>query len=373
MSLMKTCSYCGHDNPDEQTSCRECGTDLVGHEPQSAEKPEAPVEYPDTAHLPSAPFVDLSTLENAFAFEEGFSRPNWNVIRRRIEETVGPEDLHQAWSEVALQWVIRLRDELGGHYHVTQSNDFILLCALGKGETKRVFKFAEHALITIREQLKDVAWRNFHGKHVILLFTDDDDYYQHQAPYMHEGVNVRSSGMFLEGGYAHITLAYGFGNEVHSTIAHELAHNCVAHLPLPLWLNEGVAMRVERFVTGRTEAVPNSELIDEHRNFWTKEWIQYFWASASFHDEHAQSLSYSLAEILVQMLAGDHNRFLEFLRRAHYVDAGQTAALDCLGINLGDAVATFLGPGDWRPYRKAIADVWNGPAETKEPAPTEGE
>jgi hypothetical protein len=314
--------------------------------------------------------VDLSTSEEAFTFEEGFSRPDWNVIRKTVVETVGPEELHQAWSEVALQWVIRLRGELGGHYHVTQSNDFILLCALGKDETRRILNFADRALVVIREQLKDVAWRDFQGKHVILLFDDEDDYYQYHALYWQEGVNVRSGGLFIDKGYAHIAMGYGYGSAVRTIIAHELAHNCVAHLPLPTWLNEGVAMRVEGFVTGRTESLPTSERIDEHRNFWTKERIQYFWAGDSFYDPDAQSLSYSLAEILLQMLVGDHNRFLEFLRHAHYDDAGQTAVLDCLGINLGDAVATFLGPGDWRPYRKAMVDIWNPPAEVKEAAST---
>jgi len=46
------------------------------------------------------------------------------------------------------------------------------------------------------------------------------------------------------------------------------------------------------------------------------------------------------------------------LRQAHYRDGGQTAALDCLGLSLGDVAARFLGPGDWRPYRKALTNIW---------------
>ena len=72
----------------------------------------------------------------------------------------------------------------------------------------------------------------------------------------------------------------------------------------------------------------------------------------------AQKLSYSLAEILVHIIASDHAGFLDFLRHAHYADAGQTAALDYLGVSLAEPASIFLGPGSWRPYRKAIAECW---------------
>ena len=153
-------------------------------------------------------------------------------------------------------------------------------------------------------------------------------------------------------------------------LMHELAHNSVAHLPLPLWLNEGVAQAIERLLKTRGEPVLDQELADDLRNYWTEENIQEFWAGTSFRQPgDAQKLSYSLAEVIVQLLAGGEGDFKEFLRRASYVDAGQTAALDCLGINLGDALATFLGPGEWRPVRKALVEAWD--RESKESEPTE--
>jgi len=47
-----------------------------------------------------------------------------------------------------------------------------------------------------------------------------------------------------------------------------------------------------------------------------------------------------------------------FVKQADWRDAGQTAALECLDADLGDVIATFLGPGDWRPWRKAMVTLW---------------
>jgi hypothetical protein len=45
-----------------------------------------------------------------------------------------------------------------------------------------------------------------------------------------------------------------------------------------------------------------------------------------------------------------------FVQAARWEDAGQDAALNILSKDLGDVAGTFLGQGNWRPSRKAIAD-----------------
>jgi hypothetical protein len=112
-------------------------------------------------------------------------------------------------------------------------------------------------------------------------------------------------------------------------------------------------------VSGWTPPVIWDELAEAHFKFWNEPRLQEFWAGTSF-DQPGEPvhLSYSLAEILVRLLAKSRADFLAFVGRAHYSDAGQTAALDCLGTCLGEAAGTFLGPGKWRPQRKMIRQCW---------------
>jgi hypothetical protein len=61
---------------------------------------------------------------------------------------------------------------------------------------------------------------------------------------------------------------------------------------------------------------------------------------------------------MVHLLLTEAKEFVAFLKLADWRDAGQTAALDVLGIDLGKTMATFSGEGNWRPNRKAMAECW---------------
>ena len=182
------------------------------------------------------------------------------------------------------------------------------------------------------------------------------------------------------GAGAHLAVKLTTELEAAQTLAHELTHGRLAHLPIPAWLNEGIAMRLQRVTAGvyapradegdqknfwaaMSNWVPPlmwDELAERHHAFWNEQNIQSFWAGTSFEDnQESQELSYSLAEVLVNLLGENRDAFLEFVSRAHYDDAGQTAALDCLGVCLGDTAGTFLGEGSWRPVRKSMVDCWN--------------
>jgi hypothetical protein len=71
-----------------------------------------------------------------------------------------------------------------------------------------------------------------------------------------------------------------------------------------------------------------------------------------------QEHCYSLAAALVLRLAQDRRSFIEFVRHARYEDAGQSAAVDCLGVDLGEIIAPFAGDGECRPNRRAIAQYF---------------
>ncbi len=101
------------------------------------------------------------------------------------------------------------------------------------------------------------------------------------------------------------------------------------------------------------------EMAAEHHAHWNEQNIQGFWAGTSFYGpDEGNKLSYNLGEILVELLSGNWEDFLNFVQNADWNDAGQDAALKCLDRCLGETLAGFLGPGQWRPNRRKIAELW---------------
>ena len=218
--------------------------------------------------------------------------------------------------------------------------------------------YTESALKRIRSSLGEAAWSGFHGKHVLLLFADHDRYLEYISYFFREGEHPASWGVFLRWGYAHIALAGAstwFGEQV---IVHELVHNLLCHLPLPRWLNEGLATSLECRIARQLFDL-NADLIDRHRAHWNATNIQSFWAGTSFGVPGDDcELSYSLGQILATLLSEKGPSFISFVKHAEWKDGGQAAAERFLGQDLGEAAAGFLGPGNWSPNREAIAQLW---------------
>ncbi len=334
----------------------------------------------------SSVLVNLDQIDCAFDFREGFSRPDWKLIRQTISATVDSGKSQEAWDEIVMQWLGRLQGELGGDYRLRRSRHFAFLSPLDKDTSRRLLDFAEGAISTIRDSLGEVAWGNYNGLHVVIVFAEEDDYYQYIADFYRDGNHPKSAGIHINVGYPHIALTFDTELRGGETVAHELAHHCLHHLSIPLWLNEGVAVVLQKAVGGYSppsymgEAssvwgtmsgwkppVVWAELSEKHHQFWNEEEIQHFWAGTSFHEPgDAVQLSYSLAEIMMHLLAKNREGFLAFIQNARRDDAGQTAALDCLGICLGEAAGTFLGEGNWRPQRKAIKACWEAKRADKQ-------
>ena len=367
---MNACRYCGHENDPAATYCRGCASEILPLEPAPA-----PPVFPRSQLQPR--YLNLANVEGAFDFEDGFSRPQWDTIRAAIESTIEPEDQGLAWDEATVQWLCQTAADLGGNYWLTESESFFLLSPVSLVTASNLLRFAERARDVIQRNLKDVAWRPT-NREVILMLEDEDDYYTYIAHFFESDQIPRTVGIHLRSGYPHVALVFRNEADACHTIAHELTHAALHGLPAPLWVEEGVCETLRRMiggpqvatgegnsnaywaaVSGWTPPVMWGERSEQHHEFWNEKNIQEFWAGVSFGgEEEPQRLSYSLAEVIVHLLSGDHDGFLAFISRAHYDDAGQTAALECLGRNLGDVVAEFLGPGNWRPYRKAMVDIW---------------
>lgn len=215
---------------------------------------------------------------------------------------------------------------------------------------------------------------------MLLVFSEDDDYYHYLSHFSMDGEQPASGGVSIRGGYPHIAIPWRDHSDAAYALVHELTHDCLGHLSLPLWLNEGVAVKLQKAVappqlplgqgeqTSLYAAAINwnppvmwDELAERHFSFWSRENIQAFWAGTSFFEPgDASELSYSLAEVLVNLLTEKATRgdFQAFLDAARQDDAGQTAAWDILGLKLGELAGTFLGQGDWQPQRKELIEFW---------------
>ncbi len=180
------------------------------------------------------------------------------------------------------------------------------------------------------------------GKHVILLFQEDDDYNQYVSYFHRDGTHPTSGGCLIHKDYVHIAVPYE-PSALRRVLAHELTHNCVVHLRLPLWLNEGLAkmfehtgcrwsrsgfgLRLERAAPGVLEPGDHPGILG--------------WNPIRKPGD-SNELSYSLAQIILTLLLEKPGDCGSFLKEAQWGDAGQTAAMYWLETDLGDVMGTFL-------------------------------
>lgn len=124
---------------------------------------------------------------------------------------------------------------------------------------------------------------------------------------------------------------------IQPVIAHEMTHGCVGHLPLPAWLNEGIAVNTEqRLCPPPAPLYTPQQMHEKHVRFWGEEEIQQFWSGKSFlRDDEGNMLSYDLARIIVDQFSSDWEQFRRFAQAAHMADGGAAAAQEHLGIELG--------------------------------------
>lgn len=353
---MKKCTWCGKEYADDAQQCAVDGQPLAGGEPiaKPALEPAGPPE-PWRAQ-----FIDLLEVNGAFTRVEGYIRPDWKGIGEAIDAQVAPGDRGVAWTEAARKWAEQVQSDLGGEYQVRCSERFLLLSERDPEAADQLLRFAESSLDRIEDVLREAAWKTGLGKHVVFLFTEDDDYYQYVSYFYRDGVHPASAGCLIHKGYVHIAMPCLDGHHIRSALAHELAHNCVVHLPLPLWLNEGLAVTFARTAAEWRGPIVDHDLRDRHLAFWNATNIQRFWSGISFGEPgEPNELSYSLAEILMNLLLEEREQFGAFVAKANWADAGQTAALDYLNSDLGQTLATFLGEGHWRPSRKAMVECWD--------------
>ncbi len=293
----------------------------------------------------------MEWINKYFDETDSFPRPDWENIYEYVEAHLENEDQNKLWCGIANAWMKKLKFKLSDGYQIHESDNYILVTTESDRYVTLLQSFLEITLGKILSTLKGIASDEGYGKYVVIVFNDVDDYYSYMSYYYPEdGVFGLSSGVYLNNGYGHFVFPYQDVTYAESVIAHEMTHSLLSHLPIPLWLNEGMAVTIENMITGFALLSMDNELFARHKAFWGEKEIQEFWSGDAFYrPDEGQELSYHLAQFAVKSLSHDYEVFVRFANKAKYDDGGESAANEIFGGGLGGLIAQFFGDGNWAP------------------------
>jgi hypothetical protein len=275
----------------------------------------------------------------------GFPILDWGAVHDWLSTIDSPELQANAWTACERAWLHHMQHALGPDYRLVESQGAALLSSLEANVAKATLEFIDRTRRRILRVLDGIAQVQPWGKDVLIVFDDHEGYYQYASYYYPEdGEFALSGGMHINAGCSHFVTRKADLSSIEPVIAHEMTHGSVAHLPLPLWLNEGLAVNTERRLAG--SGVPlytPQQMHDKHVNFWGEQEIQQFWSGKSFdRTDDGNLLSYDLARILVEQLAKSWEPFKHFVVTADRRDSGASAASAVFGIDLGSLVCALL-------------------------------
>ena len=314
--------------------------------PAEAATSRAPAsELPQTLDAPGVAPLDFASL---LITEQGLPVPDWEPVHQWVASIPDPAEQEKAWSEAEVAWLVHLRAALGSQYRLVRRGGAVVLSSLDGPVAVAAVQFINAAQQRIVEALDGVAEaQDGAGYDILLVLDDEDTYYNYVARYYpDEGEYAFSGGMFIHSGCGHFVTKKGKDlTDIEPVIVHELTHASLSHLPIPLWLNEGLAVNTEeRFSPGKTQRHSAKQRDAMHRKFWNAETIQEFWTGHSYsRTDDGNLLSYDLGRVLAKHLASDWPRFAAFVNAASSADAGDAAAREHLGVDLGDLVTALFG------------------------------
>ena len=276
-------------------------------------------------------------------------KPDWSEIALKIGEEKSQSELHSDWVIECGNWLQVVANHFGKEYRIEETKNFSIMTNESTRYVEVFSAFLERTLKKILSSLGGIASDEGLGKHVAMIFQDIEQYYEYVDMFFpEEGEFGLSSGMYINEGYGHFVFPSQDIDFSESIAVHELTHACLAHLPIPLWLNEGLAVLMEDVLAGNHLFI-DKEIMSRHQNYWNEHTIQSFWTGESFQSsDEAQELSYHLAHILVRNISRDYSSFVQFANHAHFNDAGNESAQKHLGYSLEQIAGSFLGSGNWK-------------------------
>jgi hypothetical protein len=333
--------------------------------------PKQPVTTEAAATFPSPPVAISAEGSVAFSVTENLLDANglplldWNTVQQWVDGIAGEAAQARAWSECERAWLEHLRVALGPEYRLRENGTTLLLSTLQENVAEATLAFVNKTLQRVVHILDGVAHVPEWGHDILVVFDDDDTYYKYVAHYYPEaGEFAGSGGMYINAGCGHFATVKADLRAIEPVIAHELTHACLGHLPIPAWLNEGIAVNTERRLCPPSFAASTPQQMHaRHRKFWGPAEIQQFWSGKSFlRADEGNELSYDLARIIVSQFSAAWDRFRPFVTSANVEDGGASAAAEHLGVHLGDAVSALLElepSPEWAPNPAA----WSGAPE----------
>lgn len=316
------------------------------------------------AVVPAAP-VPLERVPVAMCWKPDtrLPIPDWAATGEVHADDWDDARAHAFWSSAAAEWLDALAAALPEGYAQHGDGEFLVLSTWSAADVAPVLRMCGRALRAIRRNLGSLASTGGHGPWIVLLFADQDDYYDYLSHYHDDGgEHSMSSGVFLHDGYGHFASWYDDVEDLEPVIVHELTHAQLVHLPIPLWLNEGIAVNTEqtlvpRLADPRLQLLRPEEMRARHRAYWTADTIQDFWSGKVFQAAgDGVDLAYDLARRITALAARDENAFRAYVAAAHWRDGGLEAE-HLLGHALSDLIGAVLGEGDWSPRLRAEAEA----------------
>jgi hypothetical protein len=311
----------------------------VHEAPTASETPETP---PETLSIDGAapfPFASHISIENGFPYVD------WSAVESWVTKFPSNETQGRAWSMCERAWLLHLRAALGPSYRLSEAGDAMLISSLDPNVARATLEFMNLTLRRIVHALNGVAAVPESANDILIVFDDHDGYYKYVSHYYPEqGEFAASGGMYLHSGCSHFVTVKSDMYVIEPVIVHEMTHSCVAHLPLPAWLNEGIAVNMERRLGYPGSSLYTArEMHRKHLEFWGESEIQEFWSGKSFlRADEGNTLSYDLARIIVEQMAKDWEAFRDFVLAADRADAGSAAAHEHLELGLEECVCAIL-------------------------------
>ncbi len=304
---------------------------------------------------------DGQTLDFASTLADGngFPLPDWDQVATWTDTGEEPAS---ARNQARRAWLLHLAASLDG-LSLTETRDALVLSSFPRSTAQAVARFVVDVRGRILGLLDGIAEYPRGEQSVLLLFDEQDDYYRYVANYYPEdGEFAYSGGMFIKDGCPHFVSVKIDLSMLEPVIAHELTHNSLAHLSLPLWLDEGIAVNTERHLIFQpSNAQEAIDRLTRHHGFWNAERVQEFWSGESFQrTDDGNELSYDMARHIVDLLGRDWPMFTRFVRSARREDAGAAALRAEFDLDLGQLAATAIGmkeqPG-WSPRPETWASI----------------